>query len=199
MSIVAKIDSEAALKRYAELKKIPLARVLFHAAKDVAQAAYKATPKSKTRDGKYYVFKDAKTGAKRILPKRMMKKPKGKRRLRTAFSASFAPEWRRHPLSVSRGWSRGSWIGVFRALDIPKKPTAGNSKLRGSDKVATLGTIQQKSSADQAEITITDRIRFDDFGRGADRTSQKIKDAGLKLAASRIAKNWASEIRKLSK
>ena len=80
MSIVAKIDSEAALKKYAELKKVQLDRVLFHAAKDVAQAAYSTTPKSKARDGKYYVFKDAKTGAKRILPKRMMKKSKGKRK-----------------------------------------------------------------------------------------------------------------------
>ena len=200
MSIVAKIDSEAALKKYAELKKIPLARVLFHAAKDVAQAAYKATPKSKRQDGRFYTFKDAKTGEQRYLPKRMMKEPKGKRKQRSAFSASFEADWRRHPLTVSRGWSRGSWIGIFRALDMKKKPTTGNSKMKGSDKVATLGTVQQASSEGKAEVTITDRIHFDGLKRGgSDRASQAIISAGLKNASSRIAKDWAREIRKISK
>ena len=90
MKIIPKIDSEAALRKYAELKKVPIAKVLHNAAKDVAQAGFNATPKSTVKDGTFYTYIDPKTQQRKYLHNSQVKdkNPEGKQVTRSYFKAS---------------------------------------------------------------------------------------------------------------
>ena len=204
MKIVPKIDSEAALRKYAELKKIPLDRVLFHAAKDMAQAGIKATPLATVKDGTFYTYVDPKTQERKYIHSKDVnptRTPTGRKRMRKFFK-SVKEEWKLHPFNYSQGWSRASWIGIMRALGMStSKPNAAKKGIPGKARadVERLGTVTQKSITGQEQIILNDRIHFDGLGHGSDRASQAIIAAGLKNATQRIAKDWAREIRKISK
>jgi len=173
MRLDIKIDAESMLQVLADLKGIKVSKVVRNAARDFAFAAQKYTPLADKSKSEYYRYYD-KAGNRHYLHESQIKgKPsKGLKRVR-----------------IYKGWSKASWIGVFRALGISAKgrPSSVPAKAEQISNAITRG------GAESASTTLTDYIHFDQFGRGMDNTSQKIVEEGFKRASENITK----EIRRM--
>ena len=168
MILDAKIDASSLMSALARLKNIPLAKVVRNAARDFAQAAIKATPvaqKSKSEFYKYFV-----NGQPRFLHESQVVNRKSKKGLKK--------------VRIYKGWSKASWLGVFRALGMSLKIAA--QRLPG--KVEHLSYAIARGNNTNASTTIEDYIHFDSFGRSTDTRTAEVARAGFALAAKRMTK-----------
>lgn len=170
MLISTHIDASNLINALASLKNVPVAKVVRNASRDFAQEAYKQTPLAKISKSEYYYYHD-KNGQIHFLHESQV----GKRKKHSKL----------HKVRIHRGWSKFSWTGVFRALGMSIQ--ARKSSL--PEKVEHLSHAVQKVASDtSASTTITDYIRFDQFGKGTDTRTSEIARKGFELAAKRMTK-----------
>lgn len=190
-----RMGAKELMAAYAAAKKVPMATVIRNAARDFAQAAYKATPTAIKSSSDYYWYKGA-DGQRHYLHKRMVKRKTfkaadGSRRRKWVLKSGRDLEGSLHRVRIAKGWSKASWIGVFRALgmDAPKRAKTA------PEKAETLSSITEAASGATAKATITDIIRFNRFGKGTDTRSGEIARAGYALAAKRIMRDVAKTLK----
>jgi len=158
------------MQSLANLKNVPLAKVVRNASRDFASEAYRNTPIAKVSRSEYYYYHD-KGGQIHFLHESQVGKRKKGSKL--------------HKVRIHRGWSRASWIGVFRALGMSMPAR----KASLPEKVEHISHAVQKVASDtSASTTITDYIRFDRFGKDNDTRTAEIARKGFELAAKRMTK-----------
>ena len=179
MLFSANIEISGIMEALARLKDIPVAKVVRNASRDFAQAAWQHTPLAKvSRSEFYYYWKD---GEKKFLHESQIGKRKRGSKLRK--------------VRIHKGWSKASWIGIFRALGMSLKTATG----RLPQAVEHISNAIVSGTQTDSKTVMTDEIRFDQFGRSRDTRTDEIAREGFKLAAKRmtsevnkmIAKQWS--------
>ena len=187
--MTASVDFDAAglIDLFARLKGIPVAKVIRNAARDFVQAALKATPRGRLAKSPYGRVK---LGADyryfrldRLSPRELAR---AKRRRKRDSRLTM-------PLPMRRGWSKASWIGAFRELGMGRTPTAPR-KLPASV-IQRLSTAAMAGDDQHPEIRITDDIRFTALAG----TDQTIIQAGFRLAAERLTREFKRTIRETTR
>ena len=168
------IDPTGLVSALASLKNVPLAKVVRNASRDFAQAAQKATPVAQTGKSEYYKWFD-KQGQPHFLHESMLV-GRSRRSLRK--------------VRVYKGWSRASWLGIFRALGVSMRIPV--QRLPG--KVEHISNAITSGSQTDSTVTMTDYIHFDKFGRVQDTRTDAVAKAGFELAAKRITKAVNEEL-----
>lgn len=170
MILDAKIHAEGLMQALASLKNVPLAKVVRNASRDFAQEAFKNTPTAQISKSEYYYYHD-RNGQIHFLHESQVGKRKKGSKLRK--------------VRIHKGWSKASWIGVFRALGISMQ----SRKASLPEKVEHISYAIQKVASDtSASTTITDYIHFDNFGKSTDTKTTEIARKGFELAAKRMTK-----------
>ena len=171
MTAQSTVQADGLLRRFAELKAIPIRKVIRNAARDFVQAALKETPiaaekksrfvRAKLSNGKY-----AYRPVDSLSEDELKKKDKSKNLV-----------W--HRIRIKRGWNRATWRGVMAALGMNQKP---KPKVVPSA-VDTRSAAVWAGSDAAPEVTITDRLALDAAYPGQ---LDKLRSAGFALAAKRI-------------
>lgn len=177
IDIMLNISPDSIMQALARLKGIPVAKVVRNASRDFAQAAFKATPVAKKSKSEFYKYK-GKDNQLHFLHESMLVGRKRKTGLKK--------------VRIYKGWSRASWLGVFRALGMSIK--AQTSRL--PNKVEHISNAIARGSIESASTTITDYIHFDNFGRENDTRTGDIARAGFELAARRITNETSNMLKK---
>lgn len=175
IDIGVKIDAAGLVAALAALKNVPVAKVVRNASRDFAQAAHKATPVAKIGRSEYYKYFD-KSGQPHFLHESMVVGRKSRKGLRK--------------VRVHKGWSRASWLGIFRALGISMRIPFQ----RLPNKVEHISHAITRGSQTDSTVTMTDYIHFDQFGRAHDTRTDAVAKAGFELAAKRITKAVNAEL-----
>jgi hypothetical protein len=169
--IACKLYTKDLMDAMARLKDIPMSKVVRNAARDFSKAAFRATPTAQVSRSEFYVFTD-RQGRRRYLHEFQVagRKRKSMRSLRK--------------VRIAKGWSRASWIGVFRALGMqpPAKPVRIPQTVEGISSATALGDDTMST------VRLTDYVRFDRFGRGSDSTTSEILRAGFDRAAQNLTR-----------
>ena len=203
MSITIKTDAKSLLETYAKLKQIPMEKILRNAGRDFVQAALKVTPLSKLpkspfariplegRKVRYVHIEHSLT--KTYYRRRKVNKKTGQVTYKVADKPkpSRVRHLNKYCMVLRRGWSKASWIGVFRALGVPERVA-----MRALPQaVQTIANATVSGSGSQAQVHILDPIHFE----GLPGTAQRIIDEGYKLATSRIVKDFNRQIQRILK
>ena len=167
MLLSTNIHAESLIEALARLKDIPVSKVVRNASRDFAQAALKATPTAQVSKSEFYYYW-GKDGVKHYLHQSQVGKRKRKSKLRK--------------VRIHKGWSKASWLGVFRALGVSLRMSTN----RLPQAVEHLSNAIVSGNPENAKCVLTDNIHFDGFKGGQDRHSQEIARAGFALAAKRI-------------
>lgn len=191
------IDTKDLMAAYAAMKKVPMAKVIRNASRDFAQAAYKATPTAVKAKSDYYWYK-GKDGKRHYLHSRMVRRKTvtgadGAKRKKWVLKSGRETEGDIHKVRIAKGWSKASWIGVFKALGMEKIPNRAKTAPAAAE---TLSSIAEAASGATASATITDIIRFNAFGKSTDTRSGEIARAGYALAAKRITGDVTKMLKK---
>lgn len=166
MLLSTNIHAESLIEALARLKDISVSKVVRNASRDFAQAALKATPTAQVSKSEFfYYWRD---GVKHYLHQSQVGKRKRKSKLRK--------------VRIHKGWSKASWLGVFRALGVSLRMSTN----RLPQAVEHLSNAIVSGNPENAKCVLTDNIHFDGFKGGQDRHSQEIARAGFALAAKRI-------------
>ena len=173
-----KVDSRNILQAYANLKNLPLAKIIHNASKDFAQAAQERTPKSQLLHAKYYKAYIPGTGKHWFIPIEWL----NGRRVYNKRSRVKLVKW------LKRGWSKATWIGIMRALGM----TSSKAPLRSSDSTHAqmMSHVILHKDAVSAHADMTDEVYFDQWTRGTDYTSEPVIKSGFALASKRIANDF---------
>ncbi len=174
-----KVDGRSLVEAYARLKKVSVAKVLRNASRDFVQAAYKATPIAQMKVSPYYVVRD-RNGVKRYIHES---------RMRGRTNAGIG---RARRVVIARGWSKATWIGVMRQLQMRAKNKPSNVP----EAALMYSGMRMTQTQDTASVTINDNIRFDRFGKSSDSKLVEIAQAGFRLAAERLTKDWTRQLEK---
>lgn len=166
MSVHLDMEDNDLIGLFARLKAIPVAKVIRNAARDFVQAALRATPRGQLSKSPYGRIKLGSSTryfrVDRLTPKQLRRM---KRRARQDKRLTL-------PLPMRRGWSKSSWIGAFRELEMGKTPTAP-ARLPQTV-IQRLSSATKGGTEENPEIRITDdgrpcRPRPSDHGAGAGR------------------------------
>jgi hypothetical protein len=168
IDITIMTDPKRLIEAMARLKNIPVSKVVRNASRDFAQAAQKETPIATKSKSEYYKY--FKNGVPHFLHESQVAGRKRKTGLRK--------------VRIYKGWSKASWLGVFRALGVSLKV----SVQRLPSKVEHISHAVTRGSVTESTTTITDYIHFDEFGRGNDERTETIGRRGFELAAKRMSK-----------
>ena len=182
------MDAKDIMAAYAAAKGVPMAKVIRNAARDFARAAFYKTPTAAIKKSEYLWYR-GKDGKIHYLHERLAEKQAytvvvdGKKRRRTKWVAKYGltGETLRRVM-VGKGWSKASWTGVFRALGLPPP----NKPKYIPVKAETLSSLAERFAGATASATITDIIRFNRFGKGSDRVTAGMFQAGYARAAKKI-------------
>ena len=174
MLLSTTIHSEGLIEALARLKNIPVSKVVRNASRDFA-------PLAQVSKSEFYYYW-GKDGVKHYLHQSQVGKRKRKSKLRK--------------VRIHKGWSKASWLGVFRALGVSLKMSTN----RLPQAVEHLSNAIVSGSPEKAKCVMTDNIHFDGFHGGQDKHSDVIAREGFKLAAKRItgevnkmiAKQWGN-------
>ena len=175
MLISAKLDATNIVEALARLKGIPIQKVVRNASRDFAQNALKETPVAKVSKSEYYKYTD-RLGRLRFLHESQLH---GKRKKGSKLKK----------VRVYKGWSRASWLGIFRALNVSLRLSTN----RLPAKVEHISNAISTGTDSTAKTVMTDYIHFDSFGKNQDTRTQQIARAGFALAAKRMT----SEVNKM--
>lgn len=168
MILSTHINAESLIEALANLKNIPIAKVIRNASRDFAQASQKATPIANKSKSEFYYFWE--NGQKRFLHESQVGKVKRGSKLRK--------------VRIHRGWSKASWMGIFRALGMSLRMSTN----RLPQAVEHLSNAITSGTQTTAKTVMTDAIRFDRFGQSQDTRTDNIAREGFALAAKRIQK-----------
>lgn len=181
------IHDESMIAALARLKQIPVSKVIRNAGRDFARAAMRETPVARVSKSEFYKYFDQLDRQWHYLHESQVEESyvtrAGATRTRVRKSAKnrFAKLKR---VRVHKGWSKASWIGVFRALGLPPRPRG-----RLSQEVERLSQATQTATDYFSEMTIDDAIHFDRFGRNYSAFEvERIARAGYEAAAKNITK-----------
>lgn len=169
IDLSCKLDPKSLMEALARLKGISVSKVVRNASRDFAQAALKATPVAVKSKSEYYYYYD-KQGQRKYLHESQLA---GRKRL-TGL----------RKVRIAKGWSKSSWLGIFRALGMSMKDRPN----RLPQKVEHISYAVSRGNDTQSTTTMTDYIHFDRFGQGQDQHTDSIASAGFKLAAQRMTK-----------
>ena len=185
MNVLLEMDDRELMHAMARLTQIPLAKVVRNAARDFAKGAYQATPLARISRSEFYAFRDT-DGNWRYLHQSQVGHLTRKKRQAWKAASGF------HKVRIGKGWSRATWGGVFEALGLPKKNRAAGVP----EEAKTRSTLETAESTTQAEMTITDLIRFDRFGRGGGYDSTpEIIAAGMERARASMTRELARRLK----
>jgi len=182
IDIMLNIDPKAIVEALARLKGIPVAKVVRNASRDFAQASLKATPTAQKSKSEFYKYK-GKDNQWHYLHESMLV---GRKRKKGLIKQR-----------IYKGWSRASWLGVFRALGMSMRMQTS----RLPNAVEHISNAIARGTQTSATTTITDYIHFDNFGKGNDTRTEAIARAGFELAAKRmtsetskmLARQWSGQ------
>lgn len=200
--ITVQVHDKSLVEAMARLKQIPVSKVLRNAARDFARGAYKAIPTASVTRSEFYRIKLKNGGVKYLhesqITKRKpvsqtRKKDKTKRKVR-----EFHAELRRK-VRIGKGWSKATWITLFRALGITTNKPAKSLPSPAAVEAGKRSSLQATSFQGKAEITITDLIRFNAWGKSADVLTQHIINEGFKPALQKIQNSVKGALRRLWK
>ena len=122
--------NDGILRTFADLKNVKVAKVVRNAARDIVYGAYLATPRSTAKKSPYAEvpnqFHDGNVKIRLDPGGRKKPQPPSERERLTPYR-----------LVVRRGWSKATWIGAMRALQMNQKTAA---KLDEASK----GMVQKK-------------------------------------------------------
>ncbi len=201
------IHDESMVAALARLKQIPVSKVIRNAGRDFAFAAQKETPLASVSRSEYYRYFDQRDRQWHYLHESQVKdrgfaggtlfsmlddagavsyqwKPGKLRKDGTRARPKVVARKKLYRVRVHKGWSKASWIGVFRQLGLPPKPRG-----RLSEEVEGLSQVTQTATDYYSEMTIDDAIHFDRFGRDySPAMVEKIAKAGYEAAAKNITK-----------
>lgn len=178
-----KLDVRGMMEALAELKQIPLAKVVRNAARDFVQAAFRATPTAKVGRAQYYRAKT--NGRTWYIP---VAKTNG-RRVRGLKKSGV--EVRK--VAIRRGWSRSTWLGAMQALGMASKARPA----RMPEAVERKSTASSGGAQATPSVVISDEFRLDNFGYSTTIPQyNRIAGEGFKLAAKRLAGAFKAETRK---
>jgi hypothetical protein len=194
-----RMDAKDLMAAYAAAKGIPMAKVIRNAARDFARAAFYKTPTAAISKSDYFWYRDA-SGKIHYLHKRMVKSQsykvvvdgETKRRKRWVLRSGKETEGKIHKVMVGKGWSKASWRGVFQALGLPQP----NKPKYMPAKADTLSSLAERFAGATASATITDIIRFNRFGKGSDRVTGAMFQAGYARAAKKIMDDVSRMLRR---
>ena len=187
------------METLARLKKIPISKVIRNAGRDFARAAMRETPVAIVSKSEYYKYFDERDRQWKYLHQSMLngeKAPYVDEELTKAGALETVTYTTKSgkvktktvrklaKVRVYKGWSKASWIGVFRALGMPP-PAQGKQP----DAVTRMSQASEMATDYYAEMTIDDAIHFDQFGRHmSSQTVGRIAEAGYEAAAKNITK-----------
>ncbi len=169
------IDSKGLLQRFAELKGIPVSKVLRNAARDFVQAALRETPMAylsrspwariKTRGGK--------TAYRRI----------------DNFDGAARDRLAKQRIRIRRGWNRATWRGVMAALGMTQR-----NRPRSVPRAVDVRSGAVWSGTETApEVTVVNRLALDKAYPGQ---IERIQAAGFALAVKRITREMNRILKK---
>jgi hypothetical protein len=170
------LNPKGIIDAFARLKGISVAKVVRNASRDFAQAAHKETPIAKIGRSEYYKYFD-KSGQPHFLHESMVVGRKSRKGLRK--------------VRVYKGWSRASWLGIFRALGVSMRIPVQ----RLPNQVEHISHAITRGDQTNSTVTMTDYIHFDSFGRGQDTRTEAVARAGFMLAAKRITTEMSKMLR----
>lgn len=176
MDITIMTDPKRLMEAMARLKDIPVSKVVRNASRDFAQAAQKETPIANKSKSEFYKY--IKDGEPHFLHESQVASRKRKAGLRK--------------VRIYKGWSRASWLGVFRALGVSLKV----SVQRLPSKVEHMSSAVARGDSTTSSTTITDYIHFDRFGKTNDTRTDEIGRKGFELAAKRMSKEVSRMMQK---
>ena len=215
MSLVLEMDDRELVAAYSRLKRIPIATIVHNASKDFAKAAYTATPlaQKSTRDSEWMTFIDARTGRRRYIREYKLRKTrtqpkgliykgkprKGDKPIKEYKAGTFArlglfglvdeSQYQPHKVHIAKGYSKSTWIGVFRALGLPPRRKA-SKWAEGRSTATTQGTDTKTMT------TITDEVTFDKWGKGLNYSSPNILEEGMAAARQIMTRQVALAMRR---
>ena len=176
------VSIDQLMNALAQLKGIPLSKVVRNASRDYAQGAYKATPLAQISKSEYYrAERNGKTWyihESQMAGRKLRKKKDGETSIRK--------------VRVQKGWSKSTWIGAFRALGLsPKFPSK-----RLPVAVEHMSTAVQHVNADNPKTIVTTDFRINNFGKESTQPQhEQIAREGFRLAALRITKEYTKLLR----
>lgn len=179
--------NDGILQTFADLKNVKIAKVVRNAARDIVYGAYLATPRSTAKKSPYAeVPNQFHSGNVKI-----RLDPGGRKKPQPPSERERLSPYR---LVVRRGWSKATWIGAMRALQMnqktaakldeaskamvqKKKPTTPPADLRS--KVEDIST-----KPDSPMKEITNRVYF--LSPKQSGVDERILQAGYDRAAAKI-------------
>ena len=207
------MDTKALMHRLADLKQIPLWKVIRNAERDFVQGAWQATPTAQVSSSQYYkatkyeqtdeayTTKSGKLKTRRAwaLGADGRKKKVGESwYIHESQMTGTKASWRKNGIDVRKvrirkGWSRATWIGVMLALGMLAKNRPNRVPKIAEQKSA----IEVWRGGKAPSITISDAFSIDSFGRTSTLPQHdRIEAAGYKLAADRMRKEINSMLKK---
>lgn len=210
---MTKIDTTQLIQAYARLKRIPVASVMRHAAKDFVRRAQDVTPTASVSRSDYYratryemadVQYTTKTG--KVKTRRDWRVDAKGRRTRigdtwymheSQVSKMTKAKWKRggievRKIKIRKGWSKATWIGAMRALGMPSKQPAKSVPAVAADR----SQFSMMSSGLSAQAVLVDAFRIDRFGRSSEQPQyDRISAEGFRAAANFISKDYNRIIR----
>lgn len=169
------LDIGAMMHALAEVKGIPLGKVIRNASRDYAQAAQKATPVAKTGTSEYYVA--TRNGRRWYVHQSQIRGRIANREGGTQL----------RKVRIHRGWSKATWIGAMRALGMSSKQPARRLPSAVEHKAYAI----QRTAGENPSVTISDEFRIDGFGRTTTLAQHtRIAGEGFRLAAKRISTEY---------
>lgn len=179
--------NDGILQTFADLKNVKVAKVVRNAARDIVYGAYLATPRSTAKKSPYAeVPKKKNTGTfiVRLDPGGRVDPP----------SPSAIKLFKPYRLVVRRGWSKATWIGAMRALQMKQKTAAKldeASKAMVQKKKPTTPPADLRSKVEDISTNpespmkeITNRVYF--LSPSQSGVDERILQAGYDRAAAKI-------------
>lgn len=188
------MDTDALFQAMADLKGIPMEKVVRNASRDFVRGAKYNTPLAKISKSHFYKFFDERDGKWHFLHETQVEEQyinrKGVQKTRVSKQAKKTFKMLKK-VRIAKGWSKYSWNGVMHELGMDAEISSVPSRLGNKVNELSEGVMSRTDST--ATFELTDYIHFDDFGKGADTTSGAILDAGY----SRAVKNMTKEVERM--
>ena len=196
MSFTLNMDTSELFQAMADLKGIPLEKVVRNASRDFVRGAKYNTPLAKISKSQFYKYFDQRDGKWHFLHESQVEEQytsrtgKVKTRVRKSAKKQFG---KLKKVRIAKGWSKYSWNGVMHTLGMDNEISSVPARLGD---VSSLSEGRMLSTDSTSSFEISDYIHFDDFGKGGDRTSGGILSAGYARASNNMVKEVERMMRK---
>lgn len=193
----------------AQIKEVPVAKVLRNAARDFAHGAYRATGTAAVSRSPFLQVPDKRGGkyGRAYMERAARASAAGEALLAPGTYLRGAMRWIRKtparrpgsrgghtpnpPYPVAKGFARASWIGVFRGLGMTTQRPARNVPASA----VRIGQVESLAEGGQPALEIVDRLSY--IARLDARDG--VTAAGLRLAQQTMERELDREARRLER